>query len=74
MESENDQKYFLEVYIEGILSANKEDLKKIEQKINRILAQFVKETNCVKFNSSVAKYSEQELFLAIAPAMDDVEN
>lgn len=74
MESENDQKYFLEVYIEGILSANKEDLKKIEQKINRILAQFVKETNCVKFNSSVAKYSEQELFLAIAPTMDDVEN
>lgn len=74
MESDNDQKYFLEVYIEGILSANKEDLKKIEQKINRILAQFVKETNCVKFNSSVAKYSEQELFLSIAPAMDDVEN
>jgi hypothetical protein len=74
MDFEKEDKYFLEVYIEGILSANKEDLKKIEQKINRIIAQFVKETNCVKFNTSVAKYSEQELFLAISPAMDDVEN
>lgn len=71
---EEEDKYFLEIYIEGVLSANKEELKALEKKINLIVSKLIKESNCVKFNTSISKYSEAELFMSLGNVYSDVEN
>jgi len=74
---EEEQKMYIEVYIEGVLAVPESELQEVEGKISSVISHIFKKHKSVKLNFQISKYTEQDLFMSVQQASmgnDEFEN